>query len=88
MFHKHLSFLLCVIWTLYSPVLSKAQAKAQLDLPPLPSPQPEIYYNGYTATTPAQGIADRDRDQRFGPPYSELLSADDGSDDYRVSSKI
>uniref|UniRef100_A0A1I8QEP7 Angiotensin-converting enzyme n=1 Tax=Stomoxys calcitrans TaxID=35570 RepID=A0A1I8QEP7_STOCA len=84
MFHKYLKSLLCVIWTLYSPVLGKAQARAQLELPPLPTARPEVYYNGYTVqTTPAQALGDLDRDQRFGPPYAEDSSADDGSDDFR-----
>lgn len=84
MFHKYLKTLLCVIWTLYSPVLSTAHA--QLELPPLPTPRPEIYYNGYTAsTTPAQALGDLDRDQRFGPPYGDDANGEDGSDDFRVS---
>ncbi|KAH8273874.1 hypothetical protein KR044_002450 [Drosophila immigrans] len=63
----------------------------------LPTPQPEIFYNGYTpnvATTPAQLRADRDRSQRYGPPYaddggggggigSSGSSSDDGLDDFR-----
>lgn len=88
MFSKHLTFLLlCLMWCHYNPAKAKAQAKAQLDLPPLtnPSPQPEIFYNGYTVTTPAQALADVNRAQRFGPPYSEDQNNDDGSDDFRVS---
>jgi len=66
----------------------------------LPTPQPEIFYNGYTpnvATTPAQLRADRDRSQRYGPPYTDdggrggggdtgvgSSSSDDGLDDFRV----
>lgn len=56
----------------------------------LPTPQPEVFYNGYTpnvATTPAQLRADRDRDQRYGPPYSDAGgggNTDDGLDDFRV----
>ncbi|XP_034471564.1 angiotensin-converting enzyme [Drosophila innubila] len=65
----------------------------------LPTPQPEIFYNGYTpnvATTPAQLRADRDRSQRYGPPYADdgggggggdtgvgSSSSDDGLDDFR-----
>eukprot|EP00099_Drosophila_melanogaster_P000803 NP_001033904.1 Ance-3, isoform B [Drosophila melanogaster] len=55
----------------------------------LPTPQPEVFYNGYTpnvATTPAQLRADRDRDQRYGPPYSDAGgggNTDDGLDDFR-----
>uniref|UniRef100_A0A6P4FWL6 Angiotensin-converting enzyme n=1 Tax=Drosophila rhopaloa TaxID=1041015 RepID=A0A6P4FWL6_DRORH len=66
--------------------LSLSRANPQLNLP---TPQPEVFYNGYTpnvATTPAQLRADRDRDQRYGPPYSDEGRAgntDDGLDDFR-----
>ncbi|XP_037815729.1 angiotensin-converting enzyme [Lucilia sericata] len=83
MFHKHLKTLLCVLWCLYNPVISKAQAKAQLDLPPLTNTQPDVYYNAYTVTTQPQALVDKDRAQRFGPPYSEDQNSDDGSDDFR-----
>ncbi|ALC39612.1 Ance-3, partial [Drosophila busckii] len=68
-------------------VLQQNLAVPQLNLP---TPQPEIYYNGSPniATTPAQLRADRDRSQRYGPPYSEDgagrgSSSDDGLDDFR-----
>jgi len=67
--------------------LSLSLASPQLNLP---TPQPEVFYNGYTpnvATTPAQLRADRDRDQRYGPPYSDqgrTGNTDDGLDDFRV----
>jgi len=67
--------------------LSLSLASPQLNLP---TPQPEVFYNGYTpnvATTPAQLRADRDRDQRYGPPYSDQGrsgNTDDGLDDFRV----
>ncbi|XP_017002897.2 angiotensin-converting enzyme [Drosophila takahashii] len=66
--------------------LSLGWANPQLNLP---TPQPEVFYNGYTpnvATTPAQLRADRDRDQRYGPPYSDAGrsgNTDDGLDDFR-----
>lgn len=81
----HCLFIIC------STLWSMGHANPQLNLP---TPQPEIFYNGYTpnvATTPAQLIADRDRSQRYGPPYSETgdgssgSSSDDGLDDFRVS---
>ncbi|KMY90188.1 angiotensin-converting enzyme [Drosophila simulans] len=66
--------------------LTLSSASPQLNLP---TPQPEVFYNGYTpnvATTPAQLRADRDRDQRYGPPYSDAGgggNTDDGLDDFR-----
>ncbi|EDV58611.2 uncharacterized protein Dere_GG23898 [Drosophila erecta] len=66
--------------------LTLSFASPQLNLP---TPQPEVFYNGYTpnvATTPAQLRADRDRDQRYGPPYSDAGRGggiDDGLDDFR-----
>lgn len=78
-------FIICsTLWSL-------SRANPQLNLP---TPQPEIFYNGYTpnvATTPAQLRADRDRSQRFGPPYTDDgaggsgTNSDDGLDDFRVS---
>lgn len=76
-----------------STIASLGLGDPQLNLP-LPTPQPEIFYNGYTpnvATTPAQLRADRDRSQRYGPPYADERGAgeaaagsDDGLDDFRV----
>ena len=70
-------------------LLAPVWARAQLDLPPLntPTPQPEIYYNGYTptSTTPAQKQGDLDRNARYGPPYYNDGGGEDGVDDYRVS---
>lgn len=79
-----------------STIWSCGLCNPQLNLP-LPTPQPEIFYNGYTpnvATTPAQMRADRDRSQRYGPPYADEGGAgagaasgagtDDGLDDFRV----
>ncbi|XP_017858946.1 PREDICTED: angiotensin-converting enzyme [Drosophila arizonae] len=76
----HCLFIIC------STLWSTGLANPQLNLP---TPQPEIFYNGYTpnvATTPAQLRADRDRSQRYGPPYAENeggTSIDDGLDDFR-----
>ncbi|BFF94124.1 angiotensin-converting enzyme [Drosophila madeirensis] len=77
-------------WLCFWLCLGLAWASPQLNLP---TPQPEIFYNGYTpnvATTPAQLRADRNRDQRYGPPYADegggggsAGNADDGSDDFR-----
>ena len=89
MFKNYIKIQIHILLCLTVPTLMKANAKAQLDLPPIPipSPQPQIIYNGIPVTTPAQALADRNRDQRFGPPYTEDLSNDDGSDDFRVSKK-
>lgn len=71
--------------------LALSRADPQLNLP---TPQPEVFYNGYTpnvATTPAQLRADRDRDQRYGPPYADAGgggNTDDGLDDFRVGVAI
>ncbi|XP_001962761.3 angiotensin-converting enzyme [Drosophila ananassae] len=73
-----------LVWLCLS--LSLSWADPQLNLP---TPRPEVFYNGYTpnvATTPAQLRADRDRDQRYGPPYSDEgggANVDDGLDDFR-----
>ncbi|EDW57559.1 angiotensin-converting enzyme [Drosophila virilis] len=77
------------IFIICSTLWSLTRASPQLNLP---TPQPEIFYNGYTpnvATTPAQLRADRDRSQRFGPPYTDDgaggsgSNSDDGLDDFR-----
>ncbi|EDW03231.1 angiotensin-converting enzyme [Drosophila grimshawi] len=78
----------CLI-IIYTTIWGLVYANPQLNLP---TPQPEIFYNGYTpnvATTPSQLKADRDRSQRYGPPYSGdggrsgSGSSDDGFDDFR-----
>ncbi|KRF98313.1 uncharacterized protein Dwil_GK27248 [Drosophila willistoni] len=77
------------IWLICAIYLSFCYGQPQLNLP---TPQPEVFYNGYTpnvATTPAQVRADRDRDQRYGPPYADEGgggaggNSDDGLDDFR-----
>ncbi|XP_020810370.1 angiotensin-converting enzyme [Drosophila serrata] len=73
-------------WLCLALSLTLSQCDPQLNLP---TPQPEVFYNGYTpnvATTPAQLRADRDRDQRYGPPYSDAGgggNTNDALDDFR-----
>ncbi|KAH8393573.1 hypothetical protein KR200_005006 [Drosophila serrata] len=73
-------------WLCLGLSLTLSQCDPQLNLP---TPQPEVFYNGYTpnvATTPAQLRADRDRDQRYGPPYSDAGgggNTNDALDDFR-----
>ncbi|KAH8279897.1 hypothetical protein KR054_010281 [Drosophila jambulina] len=73
-------------WLCLGLSLALGQADPQLNLP---TPQPEVFYNGYTpnvATTPAQLRADRDRDQRYGPPYADAGgggNTNDALDDFR-----
>lgn len=80
-----------VLITIFHYSHGAAQANPQLDLPPLISPtiRPEIYYNGYTPRpsppNPLQNVGDYDRSQRYGPPYRDDSSSDDGADDFRVS---
>lgn len=79
--------LLCFLHNFIS--LNLVQTLPQLDLPPLinPTPKPEIYYNGFPPSGQFQTLGDFDRDQRYGPPYKDDNNPDDGSDDFRVSSK-